>query len=142
MVARRQHYVWRHYLEMWQGEDDSVWCFRNQKIFTTNPTNIMVEKDFYKLQELTREDIDILQEFVKKTTPSLRNTHKALVANFAFIAEASKRLQVDPKASSADRETARKMVIESAGRVGGRFPNSSFTTPRRRISAYPARPSG
>ena len=28
--------------------------------------NIMVEKDFYKLQELTREDIDILQEFVKK----------------------------------------------------------------------------
>ena len=73
----------------------------------------MVEKDFYKLQELIREDIDILQEFVKKTTPSLRNTHKALITNFAFIAEANKRLQVDPKASSADRETARKMVIES-----------------------------
>ena len=96
MVARRQHYVWRHYLEMWQGEDDSVWCFRNQKIFPTNPTNIMVEKDFYKLQELTREDIDILQELVvKKTTPSLRNTYKTLIANFAFIAEANKRLQVD-----------------------------------------------
>ena len=72
-----------------RGKNDSVSCLRNQKIFQTNPINIMVERDFYKLQKLTREDIVILQEFVKKTTPPhLHNTHKSLIAKFALIAEA------------------------------------------------------
>ena len=114
MVTRRQHYVWRHYLKMWQGKDGLVACLRDQKIFWSNPTNTMVEKDFYKLQKLTREDIFILQEFVKKTTSlHLRNAHKALIAKFALIAEVNERLQVDPKASSADREIARKLVLEA-----------------------------
>ena len=74
MVTRRQHYVSRHYIEMWLGKDGLASCLRDQKIFQTNPINIMVERDFYKLQKLTREDIFILQEFVKKTTsPHLRN---------------------------------------------------------------------
>ena len=66
MVTRRQHYVSRHYIEMWLGKDGLASCLRDQKIFQTNPINIVVERDFYKLQKLTREDIFILQEFVKK----------------------------------------------------------------------------
>ena len=118
MVTRRQHYVSRHYIAMWAGKDGLVACLRDQKIFWTNPINIMVEKDFYKLQKLTREDIFILQEFVKKTTsPHLRNAHKALIAKFAFIAEANERLQVDPKVSSADREMVRGLAIEAEERL-------------------------
>ena len=118
MVTRNQHYVWRHYIEMWLGKDGLASCLRDQKIFQTNPINIMVERDFYKLQKLTREDIFILQEFVKKTTsPHLRNAHKALIAKFAFIAEANERLQVDPKVSSADREMVRGLAIEAEERL-------------------------
>ena len=74
----------------------------------------MVERDFYKLQKLTRADIFILQKLlIEKTSPHLRELHKPLIEQFAHIAEANERLQVHPNASDADREMARKLAIEA-----------------------------
>ena len=115
MVTRRQHYVWRHYLETWQGKDGLVSCLRDQKIFRPNPINIMLERDFYKLQKLTRADLSILQKLLIETTgsPYLRELHKTLIEQFAHIAEANERLKVHPNASGTDREMVRKLTIEA-----------------------------
>ena len=115
MVTRRQHYVWCHYLEMWQGEDGLVSCLRDQKIFRANPSKTMVERDFYKLQKLTRADLSILQKLLIETTgsPYLRELHKTLIEQFAHIAEANERLKVHPNASGTDREMVRKLTIEA-----------------------------
>ena len=115
MVTRRQHYVWRHYLETWQGKDGLVSCLRDQKIFRPNPINIMLERDFYKLQKLTRADLSILQKLLIETTgsPYLRELHKTLIEQFAYIAEANERLKVHPNASGTDREMVRKLTIEA-----------------------------
>ena len=106
MVTCKQHYVWRHYLEMWQGKDGLVSCLKNQRIFRSNPINIMVERDFYKLNTLTRADIFVLRELLigKTTSPHLREAHKILISKFALIAETNERFQVHPKVSSADKE--------------------------------------
>lgn len=57
MKKRRQHYVWRKYLEPW-CEDGKVWCHRNgAPPFHTNPINVAVERDFYKLTQLTKKDL-------------------------------------------------------------------------------------
>jgi len=37
MKKRRGHYVWRKYLLPWTFEDDSIWCYREGKIFYTSP---------------------------------------------------------------------------------------------------------
>ena len=115
-----QHYVWRHYLEMWQREDGLVSCLRDQRIFRSNPINTMVERDFYKLQKLTRSDIYILQKLlIEKTSPHLRELHKPLIEQFAYIAEANARLQVHPNASGTDKEMVRKLTIEAEEKLHG-----------------------
>ena len=115
MVTRRQHYVWRHYLETWQGKDGLVSCLKDQKIFRPNPSKTMVERDFYKLQKLTRADIFILQKLLieKTASPHLRELHKTLIEQFAYIAEANEKLKVHPNASGTDREMVRKLTIEA-----------------------------
>jgi hypothetical protein len=59
---RRQHYVWKHYLEPWTTNKKIV-CMRNDKVFTTALENIAQEKDFYRLNELTSDELIFLQEF-------------------------------------------------------------------------------
>ena len=75
----------------------------------------MVERDFYKLQKLTRADIFILQKLLieKTASPHLRELHKTLIEQFAYIAEANEKLKVHPNASGADREMVRKLTIEA-----------------------------
>ena len=115
MVTRIQHYVWRHYLEMWQREDGLVTCLRDQKIFRSNPSKTMAERDFYKLHKLSRADLFILRELlIEKTgSPYLREVHKTLIEQFAYIVEANERLKVHPNASGTDREMVSNLTIEA-----------------------------
>ncbi|MDD4914622.1 MAG: DUF4238 domain-containing protein [Methylococcales bacterium] len=62
MKKRRQHYVWKKYLEPW-CVDGKVWCHRNgANPFHTNPINVAVERDFYELTQLTKNDILFIQK--------------------------------------------------------------------------------
>ena len=115
MVTRRQHYVWRHHREIWQGEDALVSCLRDQKLFRSKPINIMVERDFYKLQKLTGEDIFILKKLlIEKPIPQhIGKLHKSLIEQFASIAEANERVQVNSKCSAADRGSGADRIVRA-----------------------------
>ncbi|PMR68271.1 DUF4238 domain-containing protein [Halomonas heilongjiangensis] len=60
MKKRRHHYIWRNYLRAW-SENEQIWCYRENKIFPSNLMNIGQERDFYRLKDLTTQEI----EFVK-----------------------------------------------------------------------------
>ena len=78
-TTRRQHYVWRHYLEAWEFKDGLTNCLREGRIFTSNPVNIMVERDFYKLSSVTRMEVKFLELFLKKTpAKDLRDLNRSL----------------------------------------------------------------
>jgi len=62
MKKRRHHYVWKHYLKPWLSEG-KVWCLRGEEIFETAPINIVQERDFYKLHQLSNEEISYLKLF-------------------------------------------------------------------------------
>jgi hypothetical protein len=64
--TRRQHHVWRHYIDAW-ATDRRVWCLINGRVNRTNTLNVGVEGDFYKLQKLTAEDRDLLQGLIEKS---------------------------------------------------------------------------
>jgi hypothetical protein len=57
----RQHYVFRHYLLPWANEEEQIWALRNGNIFPANVRNVAVERHFYKLQDLTDEDITLIR---------------------------------------------------------------------------------
>ena len=60
MKKRRQHYVWKKYLDPWT-EKGKVWCHRRgERPFHTSPLNVAVERDFYKLHSLTQGDMKFI----------------------------------------------------------------------------------
>jgi hypothetical protein len=60
MKKRRHHYVWRNYLRAWT-DNEQIWCLRDQKIFLSNLMNIGQECDFYRLKDLTNQEIDFIK---------------------------------------------------------------------------------
>jgi len=62
---RRQHHVWRYYLESW-ANNKQIYCKHGEKIFITNLINIAVESNFYRIKKLTDADIKHLEYFKTK----------------------------------------------------------------------------
>ncbi len=122
MTTRKQHYVWRHYLEAWQNEDGLVYCARNGAILPpTNPRNIMAERDFYKLSQITEADMSFLKAFIELTGVALRESHRELVVALAHIANANERIQSSDIASVAEKHYAQTVAIEIEEKLQGRI---------------------
>jgi hypothetical protein len=51
-----QHYIWQNYLKAW-APTGSLHCLMDERIFLTGTKALGVENDFYKLQDLTNEDL-------------------------------------------------------------------------------------
>jgi hypothetical protein len=87
MKIKQQHYVWRYYLQSW-AEDNNFHCLRqgNPKPFPVTPFGIAKEKDFYRLREMTEDDIKFIELFaISRAAPHLQSLHKKLVESFYRI---------------------------------------------------------
>jgi len=83
-TPRRQHYVWRSYLKAW-ATDEEIFCLQDHRIFSTNVSNVAVEKDFYKLRELTKADIEYVIRIIKcNTDPAARTVLEKFLAQLGF----------------------------------------------------------
>lgn len=60
---RKQHYVWEHYLRAW-ATDGQVWCLHGDRSFSTNTDNVANERDFYRLKEMSDDDIAFVERVV------------------------------------------------------------------------------
>jgi hypothetical protein len=63
-VTRRQHYVWRHYLSAWETDGTVAVSRTSGSSFRTPSANLAVERDFYRIPELSDADIRYLERFV------------------------------------------------------------------------------
>ncbi len=84
-IKVRHHYVWRNYLRPW-SDDDYIWCARENKIFRSNLMNIGQIKYFYKLKDLSSEEVTFLNRFIEHASPShLQVINKRLLESFAMV---------------------------------------------------------
>ena len=82
MKKRRQHYVWRKYLRAW-APDDLIWCCRDGKIFRSNLVNIGQVRDFYRLKELSSQDLATIEKLsIFPTNAHLRRLAKRWIDSF------------------------------------------------------------
>jgi hypothetical protein len=65
---RRQHHVWRRYLEAW-ATDSRVWVLHDGQIRHVNPVNLAAEHYFYKLSKLSATDLDLLKLLISLPFP-------------------------------------------------------------------------
>lgn len=64
-----QHYVWQKYLEPW-AKNDKIVCLRNNKnIIKTNLRNIASERYFYKINNLTYNDCQLIRKIFINNRP-------------------------------------------------------------------------
>ena len=119
MPTRRQHYVWRHYLEAWLAPDALVASLMGDKIVRTNPANIMVQTDFYRVGILTNGDVAALGAVLLRdeTSPHLRDLHRNLIEQFRQLASLDAIAQTVPDLPSEHRSATRHAVIEAEERI-------------------------
>lgn len=83
-VTRRQHHVWRSYLAEWATEG-KIFCLSEGQIFDTNPVNVGVERDFYKLPDLADEDIKVILSLIEHVThPAAKELFENMIVEFSL----------------------------------------------------------
>lgn len=93
MKKRRHHYVWRYYLRSW-AQDEKIYCLREGKIFNPNLMGIGQKRDFYKISDLTEDDIYFINKLViEPTYDHLHETNKKWVDLFCLISNMKQTLK-------------------------------------------------
>jgi Protein of unknown function (DUF4238) len=81
--TRRQHHVWRSYLEAW-STDQIIFCLRDGRIFPSNVNGVGVERDFHKLPALTSADIQGVRWLIGKGNQSATRVQENFLTAFGF----------------------------------------------------------
>lgn len=93
MKKRRQHYVWKHYLDGWTI-DGKLWCKRGSSLFQTSTLNVGNQRDFYRVGELSLDDIHFVhQSLVVDSHPVVRRVMEKIIQQYS----GHKSRRVDPE---------------------------------------------
>lgn len=90
-LTRMQHYVWRKYLRAW-APNDRIWCLRENKIFNPNLMRVAQERDFYKLHDLTHDEVKFLEDFCNGQRGPLRELNLQWLKYFTILFELQRKL--------------------------------------------------
>lgn len=113
MTKKRQHYVQRDYLNSW-ADHDQIFCMREDSIFKTNTTNVGCQTYFYKLNELTADDIQMIYTMVvEKSPPPLREIHSGTLLIFSFVHDFLKLNSAILEKHPELRTIAEQMIYET-----------------------------
>jgi len=106
------HYVPRFYLRAW-AEREKIYCLQNGQIQPRNIKNVCAENYFYRLQELSPEDVDLLRKAIINDSPAgPKAYHERLVRAFAAPYLAKKELAESGVARPEAMADIDRMIIE------------------------------
>jgi len=92
---RHHHYVWRHYLRPWSS-NEKIACLRDGKIFESKLMGIGQKRDFYKLKELSSEELAFIKKLAIDTAPEhLQESHTNLVKRFNLVFQLRKYFRAE-----------------------------------------------
>lgn len=112
MKKKVQHYVFQAYLKPW-ANNGQICCLRNGKIFFSNLSGVACERFFYKLQDLTPEEVRLIdQTLIEGSAEPLRALQRRFLYWYSLPLEMRKDAehQAESKLTSALDE-----IIVNAG---------------------------
>lgn len=98
---RHHHHVWQNYLRPWTV-GGALYCLQNGRIFSTGTRTIAVEKDFYKLHQLTAEDVGLIKLLFGQGHPSSVKTHAHLLNSLIMPFQIAEQLKKSPYREQID----------------------------------------
>lgn len=94
MKKRRHHHVWRSYLQAW-AIDETIFCRQKGTVFSANTRDVAVERDFYKLHELTKNEEAFIRTVIANSPKSLADIHENFITMFTLACRVKDKLQVE-----------------------------------------------
>ncbi|MHA3068289.1 DUF4238 domain-containing protein [Acinetobacter sp. ANC 3789] len=83
---RSQHYVWANYLRNWSLNNRDVWySTSNGKSSLDSVRGIAMERDFYKITYLEKQDVEIILQISNLASKELQKQHKYYLSDFLKI---------------------------------------------------------
>lgn len=111
-MGKLQHYVPRFYLRAW-ADKEKIYCLQGNEILHPNIKGVGAENYFYRLQELSPEDVNFLREGIIKDSPEgLKASHEQLVNAFIVPYLAKRRLEALGLAKSEAMAEIDRMIID------------------------------
>ncbi len=119
-LTRMQHYVWRKYLRAW-APNDRIWCLRENEVFNPNLMKVAQERDFYKLHDLTLEEVKFLEDFCKGQREPLRDLNLKWVKYFTILFELQRKLIAQGQPADEVGRIIDRAAIEQEDILHGRI---------------------
>jgi hypothetical protein len=120
MKKRRQHYVWRHYLDGW-ATDGQTWCATRGKRFRTSTENVANERDFYRLREMSERDLQLVEGLIARMGPEFQMLARGWIPHFRVFHEAKRaheaRSQRSPELEQVLDETINNLEEDLHGSI-------------------------
>ncbi|PZV15926.1 MAG: hypothetical protein DCF20_09180 [Pseudanabaena sp.] len=93
MKKKRHHYVWRDYLRAW-SVNEFIWCYREGKIFNSNLMGVGQIKYFYKLKEMTVQDMEFIRMVaIEPCSPHLQELNEGWLNWFNYVFDLKKNIE-------------------------------------------------
>lgn len=119
--VRKQHYVPRMYLRGW-ATDNQIYCLRNKKIFNSALENVAQRRDYYRLELITEDGLDLINFLIEKTPDVLKMQFKEIIELlrtipiiFGNIKSLASNEYVKEIADTAINDTIEKLLSEIEG---------------------------
>jgi len=98
---RHHHHVWQNYLRPWTV-GGALYCLQDGRIFSTGTRTAAVEKDFYKLDQLTAEDVALIKRLFGQGHPSSVRAHAHLLNNLMMPFQIAEQVKNSPHREQID----------------------------------------
>jgi hypothetical protein len=112
IAKKLHHFVPRFYLKSW-AKKNLIYCLRDGEIFHPNLRNVASENHFYRLQELSPEDVESIRALAISDSPAgLKASHEQLVQAFTLPYLAKRNLERTGSSTSEMMMEIDRMIAE------------------------------
>ena len=116
---KSQHFVWRMYLQNWAYNGSLIYRLKNNKIKDRRPLKCACQKYFYRLDEITQSDLNLLFQLYVNGMELVAKEHaiKILDVFSALIHDRDALLSIAPKNNDVSHDLETLYINIEIGRA-------------------------
>lgn len=116
-ITKQPHYVWRYYLQAWEGKNKKLIAFRNGTIFENRAAKVATEGGFHDLRAITWEDEAFLRAMVVRSGSASEAINLKYIDDFVVMRSACDKVLSNPRADKESKVYAKYVLRNFEERI-------------------------